>query len=225
VLALGNYELDTNISRGVGNFVYNPLTGCSMAGDIFLSLMYSSIDRNTGFNSNTSKRIYRVLVFSAYVAIFADISLGLVVAFGKKTLRNKITLPLSILIVLGQIATSVFQVYQTQVVVKRLSLSNAGSQNQGLISLEGKLRSCVKFSVISSTLIVLTLLYHAYSGPPNHSVVEKLVFWFVLNSSRIGASAAQTYSCSPILVDRRVYTKNAAATKASSVLSVLSSKD
>jgi len=148
MLALGKYELDTHISRGVGNFVYNPLIGCSMAGDIFLSLMYSSIDRNNGFSSNTSKRKYRVMVLSAYVAISADISLGFVSVYCKTTLRNKIILPLSILMVLGQLLR-VFSKYTKR---KLWSRDSAYPIVEVKIKIEALFFSKESFGVVLSTL-------------------------------------------------------------------------
>jgi len=184
------------------------LFGTALACDTYLSLMLQAVQRS---RKSISSRKYVSLHDFVLVGVLMDIIVGYSVVFGSSALRLNMSISISMLLFMCQVAVTLYQVKQTRIMLINLLISNssaAGEANFGLTALEAKLKKCVKISIISTTVTLTALAYHASVGMPDHNPIERLVYWSITNVSRIGVCFAQTYACSPIYIDKRIGPKS-----------------
>jgi len=198
--SMGSMELTSNLSRGFNYFFYAMLIGCGFSCDVHLSLMYSKVAGSTGFKMRMKS--YSKLHKIGYFVMIMDLFTGFSIVYGSQGLRFALSTFFSMFVVFAQAGISSFQLYQTSTVIHSLEESNKAESNSVLRLLEKKLRTCVFISVISTGVFILCLVYHSMFGFPYHSAQEKLIYWSIIHMSRIGVCFAQTYSCSPVVVNK-----------------------
>jgi len=195
---LGNKLISDVLPAEIYFFSYAGTVGCTLAGDIWLSLMYSRITLANHPNHTTIRISSATVSFLAYFCIVVDIIIGFSVQHSRYELRVLLGTFLSSVLVFGQIFVSIYLIRETMYMVKLLKNQNTLSPQ--VLTLERKLRFCIKISTASSILNTIVLVYYAVFGMPSTSVQRWLLVWFLQTISKIGSSFGQIYSCCPIKI-------------------------
>jgi len=197
---IGNKLISKALPVSLYVFFYTNCVGCTLAGDIWLSLMFCGVVKKNNHSNLLSERIFRYRkVFSccSYIAICIDILCGISLQFLTSTFTDYVGIITSSVLAVGQVLVTLILYRQSTGVARILSENNKNTKatDRVIRILELKMRKCIRISVFSSLLNTIVLCYHAVIGIPYSGPFEWLSFWSLAAISNLGSSYAQIEAC------------------------------
>jgi len=182
---------------------YSGLIASTLAGDLFLSILFSTAKHGTFIQTKTAMRnkiFYRVAVSLIAVEIVLCVMTALARDNNFMYIFVVISIPMTLVIM--QISTSLFMFIQARSIINHVQLtqvlrnSKGTSNNNNLMfQLGSNLKFCTYLSVASTAASVTGLMSFTFNGIPYSSPGEWIAFCLLMNISNIGSSYSQVQAC------------------------------
>jgi len=198
----GAHYLGNLLPIGVQQFFYTLLQTSSVAGDVLLSIIYSSI-ASSAKKKESPKYLYAYWSLALW-ALLSEVIIGLILVYVKATLRMQLVGLISFSqIVLNAVVITVLFL-QTRKMVNMLKSIQAGNSNgdERFNRLEIKLRKLIRISAISSVCVLILYAYHGAVGIPLAAPTQWLSYWTIACGLRCIIAYVQVSACEPVKSSR-----------------------
>ena len=198
----GTHYLGNLLPMGVQHYFYTLLQTSSVAGDVLLSIIYSSIASSA--NKEGSPKYLYAYWFLAIWAVLSEVIIGLIFVYVKATLRMQLVGLISFSQIVLNIIVITILFLQTRKVVNMLKSAQAGISraDERFSKLEIKLRKLIRISAISSVCILMLYAYHGVVGIPLGSPTQWLSYWTLTCGIRCVIAYVQVSACEPVKLSR-----------------------